>query len=112
VDQFDYDLPGELIDGYEARGVHSAALARGRGETHVWLLTFAPGGEIGAHVAGFDQLFFVLAGTAWVEFPGHRLELVSGQGATIDLGETHAKGSDDGATVLMVQVSSLEYPRQ
>jgi quercetin dioxygenase-like cupin family protein len=109
---FRYEVPGELVTEYNSLLVRSAALASGSGEAHVWLLTFEAGGMIGPHTAGFDQLFFVLEGSAWVEVGDERTELASHEAATIDLGEIHSKGSLHGARVLMVQLSSLKEPRQ
>ena len=42
----------------------SIAVAEGAGEAHAYVLYFEPGGEIGAHEAGFGQLFFAVSGTA------------------------------------------------
>src|SRR5665811_1189078 len=105
-------MPGTQVSDFAAHGVRSCALARGNGEMHVWLLTFEPGGEIGTHLAGFDQLFYVLDGSAWLEVSGERVELAVGEGATVELGQNHAKGSHDGARVLMVQINALDLPRE
>jgi quercetin dioxygenase-like cupin family protein len=111
VGHYRYDVPGDQVTEYSSVKVRSVALASGKGETHVWLLTFEPHGMIGAHTAGFDQLFFVLEGSAWVVANGERTELAAHEAATIDLGQVHSKGSETGARVLMVQLSSLEEPR-
>jgi quercetin dioxygenase-like cupin family protein len=112
VSHFRYEVPGDRINDYDSVGARSVALASGRGEAHVWLLTFEPLGLIGPHTAGFDQLFFVIEGSAWVIVDGERTELAAHEAATIDLGQYHSKGSEHGARVLMVQLSSLEEPRQ
>jgi quercetin dioxygenase-like cupin family protein len=109
VGHFRYELP-EPVTNYSSHGVDARTLGSGRGEGHLYLLTFAPGGEIGAHLAGFDQLFYVLSGDAWVDVNGVRIELREGEAATIALGDTHAKGSVHGASVLMAQYASLTSP--
>ena len=67
-----------------------------------------PGGSIGEHQAGFDQLFLIVEGSAWAASEdGKRAALSAGQGAYFATGEIHSKGSDEGATVIMIQVSSI-----
>jgi len=104
-------MPGDHVTQYHSHGVRSAPLAHGHGENHIYSLLFEPGGVIGSHTAGFDQLFYVIEGTAWVIVGDQRIELAAHEAAVIDLGEIHSKGSDGGARVLMVQVDSLDSPR-
>jgi quercetin dioxygenase-like cupin family protein len=86
----------------------SVSLGHGHGETHVYCIYLEPGGEIGAHQAGYGQLFLVVNGSAWAASEdGHRVGLNSGQGAYFAEGEMHSKGSTEGATAIMVQVSEL-----
>lgn len=97
------------ITQYGSARAESARIADGQGEAHVHLITFEPGGVIGPHEAGFGQLLFVLDGTGWVAgADGHRVPLASGDVAFIGRGELHSKGSDRGATALMIQVRELE----
>lgn len=110
VGRHDYDLVGVEITNYDATGARSVELAAGRGESHLWLISFEPGGQIGHHVAGFDQLFLVLRGDAWVDVDGEHIELGVGQAATISLGQVHAKGSLHGAEVMMAQYEALHFP--
>jgi len=57
------------------------------------------GGEIGAHRAGFAQLFLVVDGLGWVaDVDGVRCPLQTGQGAVIARGEVHGKGSEAGCS--------------
>ena len=112
MNHFRYDVPGEPVTDFHSSGVRSTALAHGRGEAHIYALTFEPGGVIGEHTAGFDQLFYVLEGTAWVVVDGERVEVATHEAATINLGSIHSKGSEHGARVLMVQIASLENPRE
>jgi mannose-6-phosphate isomerase-like protein (cupin superfamily) len=109
---YQFDLPGEPITEFHTSGVRSCVLASGRGEMHTYHLTFEPGSSIGTHTAGFDQLFFVLEGTAWVDIDGRRVELRQHEATVVNLGDIHSKGSTTGARVLMVQVASLESPRE
>lgn len=102
---------GAAITEYQSRGASAQALADGRGESHVYAIHFAPGGQIGPHPAGFAQLFCAVSGTGWVAgADGVRHAVCPGQVAVIANGEVHAKGSDAGLTALMVQISDLTTP--
>jgi quercetin dioxygenase-like cupin family protein len=71
----------------------------------------AAGSEIGAHPAGFGQLFLVIRGEAWVAGDdGIRRAVRAGQGAVIGRGEVHATGSDGGCTAVMIQLADLTPP--
>ena len=97
--------PIRLFESVAAASVH---LGDGSGEAHVYCLYLEPGGEIGEHRAGFGQLFLVVEGEAWAAGPdGQRISLRAGQGAYFARGEMQSKGSEEGATVIMVQVSEL-----
>ncbi|MBC8076153.1 MAG: hypothetical protein H7Y32_08790 [Chloroflexales bacterium] len=89
-------------------GAASVHLGDGAGEAHAYCLYFAAGGVIGPHVAGFGQLFLVVAGEAWAAgVDGQRATLGVGQGACFERGELHSKGSERGATVIMLQMKEL-----
>ena len=97
--------PISLYDSVSAFGV---PLGHGRGEAHVYCVHMDAGGRIGAHRAGFSQLFLVVAGSGWAcGEDGRRADLAAGRGVYFARGETHAKGSDTGMTALMVQVDDL-----
>jgi quercetin dioxygenase-like cupin family protein len=99
------------IAQYDSARADSARIAQGQGEAHVHLVTFEAGGVIGPHEAGFGQLFLVLDGTGWVAGEdGRRVPVAPGEVAFIRRGEQHSKGSDHGATALMVQVRDLDIP--
>jgi quercetin dioxygenase-like cupin family protein len=99
------------ITRYDSARADSARIAQGQGEAHVHLVTFEPGGVIGPHEAGFGQLFVVLDGTGWVAGEnGSRVPVAPGEVAFIRRGEQHSKGSDHGATALMIQVRDLDTP--
>ena len=99
---------GTPITGYHSHGASAVRLGSGRGESHVYCIYLGPGGEIGPHGAGFDQLFLILAGSGWVSgADGVRKELRDGEGALIARGEIHAKGSTSGLTAIMVQLTEL-----
>ena len=67
-----------------------------------------PGGSIGSHEAGFDQLFLIVRGSGWAsDANGAKYELREGQGAVIRKGEMHSKGSDAGMFAIMVQASAF-----
>lgn len=96
------------IELFNSIGASSVRLGDGKGEAHVYCIFLTPGGEIGRHRAGFGQLFLVVEGSAWAEGEdGRRADLAAGKGAYFKAGEVHSKGSDEGATVIMVQASEL-----
>jgi quercetin dioxygenase-like cupin family protein len=98
----------EPITLFESSGAASVRLGAGAGESHAYCLHFAPGGVIGPHVAGFGQLFLVVAGEAWAAgADGRRIMIRGGEGAVFERGELHSKGSERGATVIMVQMRDL-----
>jgi quercetin dioxygenase-like cupin family protein len=102
-------VPLAAITRYDSASADSARIAAGHGEAHVHLISFAAGGVIGTHEAGFGQLFVVLEGTGWVAGEdGRRIALVPGELAFITRGERHSKGSEYGATALMIQVRDLD----
>lgn len=93
---------------YQVKLASSIELAEGEGEAHAYVLYFEPGGEIGAHEAGFGQLFFAVSGNGWVAGgDGVRVPLAEGEAAFISRGEIHSKGSETGLTALMVQIRNL-----
>lgn len=53
------------IEQFAASGASSVELAHGTGESHAYAIHFVPGGAIGPHPAGFDQLFLVVQGSGW-----------------------------------------------
>jgi len=60
----------------------SVPLGDGSGAVHVHAVRIAPGGSIGRHEAGFDQLFLVVEGSGWAEGgDGVRVDLPAGKGA-------------------------------
>ncbi len=105
----DHARPIDVFEAVRASNVH---LASGGGESHVYCVYFGPASAIGAHPAGFAQLFLVVSGQGWVAGPdGVRVPLTTGQGASFAPGELHSKGSDVGMTVIMVQTDQL-HPGQ
>jgi quercetin dioxygenase-like cupin family protein len=97
---------------YDVEHASSVKILEGSGEAHVYVLRFAPGGEIGPHEAGFGQLFVALSGSGWVAgADGQRVGLAAGEAALFPRGEVHSKGSETGMTALMVQVRDLHRPQ-
>lgn len=96
------------VEAYGSTGVANVRIGGGSGESHVYALRIDAGGTIGAHPAGYGQLFLVVDGEAWAAGPdGACLTLPAGHGVYIAPGELHSKGSDTGATVVMVQAESV-----
>ena len=93
------------ITEFGSRGAFAQLLGDGDGESHVYFVHIEPGGVIGPHPAGFDQLFLVTSGSGWVAgSDGLRKSLSAGNGAAISRGEVHSKGSDVGLTAIMIQI--------
>ncbi len=102
------------IELFDAVAAFNLRLGGGHGELHVYCVYVEPGGSIGAHPAGFAQLFLVVNGAGWAAGPdGERVALAAGQGVYIAPGEVHTKGSEPGMTAIMVQADYLqpESPR-
>ncbi len=98
-----------VIDRFASRGARSVPIGHGSGECHVYALHFEPGGEIGPHEAGFDQLFVVAEGEGWGAGPdGVREALSTGDTMVFRRGEVHSKGSETGMRAIMIQISALE----
>ena len=103
---YDFDSNmGQPVPFFQSRAAQVAELGGGSGESHAFLLRFEAGGVIGPHLAEFGQLFAPMGGTGWIEGgDGMRHAIRPGQVAFIERGEMHAKGSDAGMTVLMIQI--------
>jgi quercetin dioxygenase-like cupin family protein len=100
--------PGVPITQFASRAAASVDLAHGDGDAHVYVVHVDAGGEIGPHEAGFGQLFVVVTGSGWVrEADGPRVEVDAGQAAFFPRGTVHSKGSDEGMTAVMIQVTDL-----
>ena len=97
----------DVISDFGSTGASSVHLGSGAGESHAYVLHFDPGGEIGPHEAGFDQLFVVVSGDAWLTVDDTTVELTSGEAGVVRRGAMHAKGSRGGATVVMVQMFTM-----
>lgn len=98
----------DAVENYGAVGTSSVHLGSGSGPSHVYVLHLDPGGFIGDHETGFGQLFVVVSGDAWVDVAGDRIDVASGQAVVIPRGVLHSKGSENGGTVVMVQMFDLE----
>ncbi len=98
----------ESITQFESSGAWRNVLGSGSGTTHVYSIYLDVNSQIGAHPAGFCQLFLVVSGSGWVAGEnGERLELAAGEGAYFEKGEVHAKGSTSGMHAIMIQVDEL-----
>ena len=76
---------------------------------HVALISIGPGGLVGRHPAGSEQLFLVVSGSGWVSGShGRRVAVRAGEAAVWSAGEEHESGSDKGMTVLVVEAEHLD----
>jgi hypothetical protein len=99
---------GEPIDALSSRLPCAVNLAEGSSASHADAVHICPGGEIGPHPAGFDQLFLVVHGAGWVAGRDRvRQQLGTFQGAFIPKGELHSKGSEVGLTASMLQAEQV-----
>ena len=97
------------IERFESRGAASVALGSGSGACHVYAIHIEPGGEIGPHEAGFDQLWIAVEGEGWgAGADGERQALPNGGAMVFRRGEVHSKGSDTGMKAIMIQMSTLD----
>jgi quercetin dioxygenase-like cupin family protein len=97
------------IEGFGSRGATSLEVGKGSGESHVYAIHFDPGGEIGPHPAGFDQLFIVTEGSGWgAGADGVRNSLAPGRAAFFRRGEVHSKGSEAGMSAIMIQIRDMD----
>lgn len=96
------------IEQFASSGASSVALVHGNGESHAYAVYFVPGGTVGPHPAGFDQLFLVIEGSGWVAgADGVRISVGTNHGAFVPKGEVHSKGSETGMLALMLQASKF-----
>ncbi|MFO0706297.1 MAG: cupin domain-containing protein [Nitrospira sp.] len=99
------------VELFSSSGAASVELAHGQGESHVYTLHFTPGGMIGPHPAGFDQLFLVVQGSGWVAGSnGVHQNVGTNCGAFVPKGEVHSKGTETGMVAVMVQSSKFMSP--
>ena len=100
------------IRQFDSKSSYSRQIAESHDGLVVHCIHFEPGGEIGTHPTGREQLFLVVEGSGWVVGgDGEKRELASGQGAYFARNESHAKGSASGMVAIMIQsdgVSLLE----
>lgn len=67
------------------------------------------GGFLPRHPAGAPQLFAVVAGSGWVTGADDvKVELRAGRAAFWDAGESHAAGTEEGMTVIVVEGTSFD----
>lgn len=101
------------IHDYGADGASCIDLAHGSGASHAYTVYFEPGGLIGPHPAGFDQVFLVAQGAGWVAgADGVRHAVDTGRSAFVPKGEVHSKGSDAGMVACMIQASEFSSAPQ
>jgi len=97
------------VESYASSGAWACELAHGGGESHAYVVHIEPGGVIGPHPAGFDQLFLVVQGSGWVAgSDGVRHPINAGCGAYVPTGEHHSKGSEAGMVAVMIQASQFQ----
>ena len=96
------------IERFSSSGAASVELAHGLGASHAYAIHFAPGGSIGPHPAGFDQLFLPAQGAGWIAgSDGVRRKIDPKLGAFVPKGEVHSKGSEEGMIAVMFQAERL-----
>ena len=101
---------GRLVDEYDSSNVVVTPILSGAlpaARVHVAYLD--PGGVIGRHPAGTDQLFVVLRGNGWVSGDdGHPVAITAGQAAFWQSGEQHETKTDTGLSAVIIQSKGLD----
>jgi quercetin dioxygenase-like cupin family protein len=101
------------IEAYASSGASSCEIAHGQGCSHIYVVRFKPGGVIGPHPAGFDQVFLAVQGSGWIAgTDGIRQEVQEESGAFIPVGEHHSKGSKTGMLAVMIQASQFNFEQE
>lgn len=99
------------IRHFDSTGSYSRQLAGGNDGLAVHCVHFEPGGEIGTHPTGRQQLFLVVEGNGWVVgADGVKRDLTPGQGAFFARNESHSKGSTSGMVAIMIQSDGFRLP--
>jgi GrpB-like predicted nucleotidyltransferase (UPF0157 family) len=81
-------------------------LTRDETRGRVQIVHLAPGGLVGRHRAGLQQLFAVVVGSGWVSGDDvRRRPIQAGQAAVWDPEEEHDAGTNDGLTAVCVEGS-------
>lgn len=97
------------IRDYATVGAFSIDLAHGAGASHAYAVHVEPGGLIGPHPAGFDQVFVVSQGSGWVAgADGVRHAVDADRCAFVPKGELHSKGSESGMVACMIQADRFD----
>lgn len=101
------DATTPVVD-FDAVDVGAVLLAAGTGPWTATVLVVGPGGSLGTHEAGRDQVLVVLTGAGWLEVDGMRHALGPGDAGIVRKGEPHAKGSALGMVALAIQADVIE----
>ena len=95
--------PGRAEQRFDSAGLTVSLLARA-GETHLVTMRLEPGGVVGRHPAGCEQLLLLLDGDAVVcGADGACATLTPGQAAVWAAGEVHETRSRSGMLALVVE---------
>ncbi len=106
MQRFSFDDAGIPIDRFGSRAANVKHLSRA---PHLVMLRLGPGGLIGGHPAGGDQLFLVVQGDGWVRVEdGEPEPIAAGEAALWGAGEWHESGSDGGMTAIVLEAEALE----
>ena len=91
---FDSEI-ADPITQFESCKSASVYIAQGSGALNVYCVYIDPEGSIGEHPSGFCQIFLAVRGTGWISGSDRVRVLISaGQGAYLEEGELHSKGSE------------------
>jgi quercetin dioxygenase-like cupin family protein len=100
-------------DQYERVSPHYTRKKPGRngfseGFFQVGCMHFDPGGVIGFHPAGVNQLFLVVSGSGWVrDETSGRIPIRAGQAVYWEAGEGHESGTETGMTAIVIEGPGL-----
>jgi quercetin dioxygenase-like cupin family protein len=100
---------GRSVNQYDSRNVVVTPILSGAlpaARVHVAYLD--PGGVLGRHPTGTDQLFVVVSGNGWVSGDdGHAVAITAGQAAFWESGEQHETKTDTGLSAVIIQSKGL-----
>jgi hypothetical protein len=97
------DLEVHEIEEWSSRGVRMQELPR-REDSRTHVAHYDAGSVLGRHPGQLWQLFAVISGSGWVSGQDQvRQPCTAGDAFVWSPGESHASGSDQGMTVVIVQ---------
>jgi quercetin dioxygenase-like cupin family protein len=97
-----------MIERFGSRKVGVSRIVRSEGLFQAGCMHFDPGGVIGFHPAGVNQLFLVVSGSGWVrDETSGRVPIRAGEAVFWEAGEGHESGTETGMTAIVIEGPGL-----